>query len=104
MRLSLDLKNIRKHQRMKAIRQHKFTHPLSLPGQCDLTADVDFGALAAVVANEGIEVELRIHCIIIVYNVSNQCHNRLFAVLQRLFSKPTPIPRGRGNSRSPCHA
>nr|KAJ3421112.1 NADH dehydrogenase [ubiquinone] complex I, assembly factor 7 [Polyrhizophydium stewartii] len=31
---------------LRGIRQHQFVHPLTSPGECDLSADVDFSAIA----------------------------------------------------------
>jgi SAM-dependent MidA family methyltransferase len=42
---------------LQAVRAHGFDHPLASPGQADLTAHVDFEALAAALSGIGTRVE-----------------------------------------------
>ena len=38
---------------LRGIREHRFVHPLHAPGETDLSADVDFGALRRLLQREG---------------------------------------------------
>lgn len=42
---------------LQAVRRHQYVHPLSTPGEADLTAHVDFGALARAALARGVVVD-----------------------------------------------
>jgi NADH dehydrogenase [ubiquinone] 1 alpha subcomplex assembly factor 7 len=42
---------------LQAVRHHAYADPLAAPGEADLSAHVDFGALARVAADLGLKVE-----------------------------------------------
>ena len=44
------------HPCVQAFRDHKQCHPLTTPGEVDITADVDFGALKQAAQQEGMIV------------------------------------------------